>query len=178
MKVTGNVVTPRQDVPRQQFREVFGNFCTGVAVITASTGGGPVGFSCQALTVVSTDPPLMLFCPTKTLGCWPPIARSGRFGVHVLAAEQGRLARLFGTPGADKFGSVDWAPSPSGTPVLAGVLSWAECEVQAVHDGGDHHIVVGRVVELGDSRSGEPLLYHRGRLAAAPFLRPAEMATI
>ena len=175
MKVTGNVVTPRQDVPRQQFREVFGNFCTGVAVITAS---GPVGFSCQALTVVSTDPPLMLFCPTKTLGCWPPIARSGRFGVHVLAAEQGRLARLFGTPGADKFGSVDWAPSPSGTPVLAGVLSWAECEVQAVHDGGDHHIVVGRVVELGDSRSGEPLLYHRGRLAAAPFLRPAQMATI
>lgn len=171
-------MTTRQDVPRHQFRQVFGNFCTGVAVITAMTDGGPVGFSCQALTVVSSDPPLILFCPHKSLACWPPIAATGRFGVNVLAAEQGRAARVFGTPGADKFGSVDWSPSESGTPVLAGVLSWAECDVTAIHDGGDHHIVLGRVVELGHSRSGEPLLYHRGRLSTAPFLRPAELDSL
>ena len=171
-------MTTRHDVPRHQFRQVFGNFCTGVGVITAMMDGEPVGFACQAFTAVSNDPPLVLFCPNKSLASWPLIARAGRFCVNVLAAEQGGLARLFGTAGADKFGSVGWSPSTSGAPVLDGVLSWAECDVLTAHDGGDHHIVVGRVTELGDCRSGEPLLYYRGRLSTAPFLRPAELDSL
>jgi 3-hydroxy-9,10-secoandrosta-1,3,5(10)-triene-9,17-dione monooxygenase reductase component len=62
-------------------------------------------------------------------------------------------------------------PAPSGTPILAGVLTWLDCAVKRVYDGGDHHIVVGRVTTLGDQRDERPLLFHRG---AYTVTEPAE----
>jgi 3-hydroxy-9,10-secoandrosta-1,3,5(10)-triene-9,17-dione monooxygenase reductase component len=94
------------------------------------------------------------------------IARAGYFCANVLAAGQQELARRFGTQGTDKFAGVSWSPSPSGTPVLAGALTWVECEVAAVHEAGDHHVVVGRVTGLGPCRGDGPLLFYRGRYAA------------
>jgi 3-hydroxy-9,10-secoandrosta-1,3,5(10)-triene-9,17-dione monooxygenase reductase component len=154
----------RSDLSPREFRRVFGHFCTGVSVITALDAGEPVGFSCQAFAALSIDPPLILFCPGKSLASWPRIARAGYFCVNVLAAEQLRVAQAFGTPGADKFGSVGWSMSSDGGPVLDGVLTWAGCSVLAVHEAGDHYIVIGRVTELGSCEAGEPLLYYQGRL--------------
>ena len=103
---------PAQFVQSQhQFRQVFGHFCTGVSVITALDKNEPVGFACQAFAVVSHDPPLVLFCPSKSLASWPRIARAGRFCVNVLSADQDQIARVFGTPGRDKFASVGWSLS-------------------------------------------------------------------
>lgn len=152
------------DLSPHRFRRVFGHFCTGVSVITALDGDEPVGFACQAFAALSVDPPLILFCPAKSLASWPRIARAGYFCVNVLAADQLRVARAFGTAGADKFGSVSWSVSPSGAPVLDGVLTWAGCSVLTVHEAGDHYIVIGTVTELGSCESGEPLLYYQGRL--------------
>lgn len=154
----------RSKLSPHRFRHVFGHFCTGVSVITALDADEPVGFACQAFAALSIDPPLILFCPKKDLAGWPRIARAGSFCVNVLSAEQIRVARAFGTAGADKFGSVGWSMAPSGGPVLDGVLTWAGCSVLAVHEAGDHYIVIGLVNELGDCRSGEPLLYYQGRL--------------
>jgi 3-hydroxy-9,10-secoandrosta-1,3,5(10)-triene-9,17-dione monooxygenase reductase component len=154
----------RSDPSPHRFRHVFGHFCTGVNVITAFDAGEPVGFACQAFAALSIDPPLILFCPKKNLASWPRIARAGSFCVNVLSAEQIRVARVFGTAGADKFASVGWSLSPSGGPVLEGVLTWAGCSVVAIHEAGDHYIVIGSVDELGSCRPGEPLLYYQGRL--------------
>lgn len=156
---------------------MFGHFCTGVSVITALDQDGPVGFSCQAFAALSIEPPLILFCPGKSLGCWPRIARAGRFCVNVLAAGQSQVARAFGTRGADKFAAVEWSLSECGAPVLDGVLAWAGCSVLTVHEAGDHFIAVGRVTELGSFQSREPLLYYRGQYAvrtAAPRPRAAD----
>jgi 3-hydroxy-9,10-secoandrosta-1,3,5(10)-triene-9,17-dione monooxygenase reductase component len=158
----------RSDLSPHQFRRVFGHFCTGVSVITALDANEPVGFSCQAFAALSIDPPLILFCPGKSLASWPRIARAGSFCVNVLSADQARLARVFGTPGVDKFASVGWSMSPSGGPVLDGVLTWAGCSVVAVHEAGDHYIVIGSVNELGSCEAGEPLLYYQGRLGKQP----------
>jgi 3-hydroxy-9,10-secoandrosta-1,3,5(10)-triene-9,17-dione monooxygenase reductase component len=157
------------DLSPGQFRRVFGHFCTGVSVITALNADEPVGFSCQAFAALSVDPPLILFCPGRSLASWPQIARAGYFCVNVLSAEQIRVAQVFGTPGADKFAAVGWSMSPSGGPVLDGVLTWAGCSVLAVHEAGDHFIVIGRVTELGSCEAGEPLLYYQGRLGKQPL---------
>jgi 3-hydroxy-9,10-secoandrosta-1,3,5(10)-triene-9,17-dione monooxygenase reductase component len=85
---------------------------------------------------------------------------------------------VFGTAGADKFAGVGWAPCSSGAPVLAGVLTWAGCEVEAVHEAGDHYVVLGRVTELGPVGTQAPLLFYRGRYgvtAAAPEDSPPEV---
>ena len=158
---------PRTEAGAAQFRQVLGHFCTGVTVITTMDEERPAGFACQAFAALSLDPPLVLFCPGRSSVTWPVIARAGHFCANVLADGQQELARRFGTSGGDKFAGVPWSPAPSGAPVLDGALTWVQCAVQAVHEAGDHYLVTGRVTGLGPCRPGRPLLFYRGRYAAA-----------
>lgn len=148
-------------VDQRQFRDVLGHFCTGLTVITAMDGDRPAGFACQSFASLSVDPALVLFCVKKTSYSWQQIARAGRFAVNMLARSQRDVCAGFGRGGPDKFDGVRWSPSPTGSPVLDGGLAWLDCRIEAAHDGGDHHIVVGRVTDLSVA-GGEPLLYHRG----------------
>ncbi|SFB46037.1 3-hydroxy-9,10-secoandrosta-1,3,5(10)-triene-9,17-dione monooxygenase reductase component [Amycolatopsis marina] len=150
-----------------RFRSVLGHFCTGVTVITGHDGERPAGFACQSFAALSLDPPLVLFCPAKTSRSWPAIERAGRFAVNVLAEDQREVSAVFGARGADKFEAVGWRPAASGAPLLDGSLAWMDCVVDAVHEAGDHLVVVGRVTELGDTRDTRPLLFYRGAYTAA-----------
>ena len=157
---------PEQPDP-QRFRQVLGQFATGVTVVTGMDGDTPVGFACQAFAALSLDPPMVLFCPSKTSGSWPAIERAGAFCVNVLGENQRDVSRVFGTRGADKFAGVQWATSEQGLPVLRGVLSWIDCEIETVHTAGDHYVVIGRVLDLGRSGDDRPLLFYGGDYAAA-----------
>ncbi|MEU0965245.1 flavin reductase family protein [Streptomyces sp. NPDC005917] len=97
---------------------------------------------------------------------WPRIARAGVFCVNVLGAGHGELCRAFAVCGADKFAGVAYDAAPvSGAPRLGGA-AWIDCAIHAVHTGGDHLIVAGRVDALGAAEApGGPLLFHRGRFA-------------
>lgn len=151
------------EIDAQEFRTVLGHFGTGVTVITGMSPQGPAGFACQSFAALSLDPPLVLFCPGKTSRTWPVIEASGHFAVNVLAAEQQDVSTVFGSRGEDKFATVAWSPAPSGAPLLDGVAAWIDCAIEAVHDGGDHHIVIGRVRRLGPAKPVRPLLFYRGR---------------
>ncbi|MFD6972903.1 flavin reductase family protein [Streptomyces sp. NPDC059979] len=157
----------RAPVSPAEFRSVLGNFASGVTVITAPPGedeGGPAGFACQSFASLSLDPPLVTFMVARTSTTWPRIARAGVFCVNILGAEQGALCRSFAVSGADKFAGVSHTPAPvTGSPQLDAVPAWIDCRIQAVHTGGDHLIVVGRVVAMGAAGEGEPLLFHKGR---------------
>jgi 3-hydroxy-9,10-secoandrosta-1,3,5(10)-triene-9,17-dione monooxygenase reductase component len=145
------------------FRTVLGHFCTGITVITAEHGDERVGFACQSFAALSLDPPLILFCPSRASRSWPVIRDAGRFVVNVLASTQGETSAVFGGRRTDKFEAVPWTPSPGGAPIIDGVLTWIECTVETIHEAGDHYIVVGRVVALGDRSEERPLLFHRGQ---------------
>ncbi len=144
------------------FRTVLGHFCSGITIVTAVDGGAPVGLTCQSFASVSLDPPLVLFVPAKASNSWPHIRAARHFCANVLAEDQEALARRFALRGADKFAGVGWRAGPSGAPVLDGSLAYVDCEIEAVHDGGDHDIVVGRVVDLAVTREATPLLFFRG----------------
>ncbi|MFE9683168.1 flavin reductase family protein [Streptomyces sp. NPDC006285] len=161
----------RAPVGPTEFRRVLGTFATGVTVITAPATeagtSGPAGFACQSFTALSLDPPLVAFMVARTSTTWPRIARAGVFCVNVLGAHQEDLCRGFAVSGSDKFAGVAHDPAPvSGAPRLAGATAWIDCTVHAVHTGGDHLIVVGRVNALGtpdeDAGDAAPLLFHRG----------------
>jgi 3-hydroxy-9,10-secoandrosta-1,3,5(10)-triene-9,17-dione monooxygenase reductase component len=171
-------ITPARFEPDpRRFRQALGHFCSGLTVITTAGDRGPAGFACQAFAAVSLAPPLVLFCPSRASATWPRIAQAGHFCANVLAAGQRELARVFGVSAAagdDKFAGVPWSPSSSGDPVLPGVLTWAGCEVTAVHEAGDHHVVIGRVTELGPIEGELPLLFYRGRYTVTAASAPAE----
>jgi flavin reductase (DIM6/NTAB) family NADH-FMN oxidoreductase RutF len=159
----------RAPVAQAEFRRVLGAFASGVTVITAPGADGepgPAGFACQSFSSLSLEPPLVCFMVGRTSTTWPRIARAGVFCVNVLGAGQDELCRAFAVSGADKFTGVAYDPAPvSGSPRLAGAAAWIDCTVHAVHTGGDHLIVVGRVDALGADGPREPLLFHRGRFA-------------
>ncbi|WP_245159031.1 flavin reductase family protein [Blastococcus sp. TF02A-35] len=153
--------TPRIVDPRLM-RDVLGHFASGVTVLTAQTPDGPIGFTCQSFSSLSLDPPLVAFAPARTSRTWPRLRDIGRFCVNVLAEGQDDVSQNFARSGVDKFAGVPWAPSPHGSPVLDGVIAWIDGELWAEYDGGDHTIVVARVLDLGASAERRPLLFHRG----------------
>jgi 3-hydroxy-9,10-secoandrosta-1,3,5(10)-triene-9,17-dione monooxygenase reductase component len=165
-------------VDTRRFRRVLGHFCTGVTVITTVDADGPAGFACQSFTPLSLDPPLVLFCPQAASGTWRRIRATGTFCVNVLAEEHRDVSRVFGAPHADKFAGLPWHPAPSGAAILADALTWVDCAVEAIHPGGDHAIVVGRVTALGDCRDAAPLLFFKGRYTGTTPISPYEMPEV
>ncbi len=141
---------------------MLGHFPTGVVVVTATVASGPVGLSVNSFTAVSLNPPLVAFCADRRSGSWAGIRSAGAFCVNVLGEDQEALSRVFAAKGADRFGGVGWSPAPSGAPRLDRVLAWVDCTVEAVHDGGDHEICVGRVDALDVEREHGPLVFYRG----------------
>ncbi len=143
-------------------RDVMGNFCTGVTVITALDGDEPLGFACQSFTSVSLEPPLVSFCPARTSTTWPKIREAGTLAINVLAESQRTLCGAFATSGGNKFRGVRWSPGDNGAPAIDGALARVEATIEAEHDAGDHTIVVARVTGLTTLDPNSPLLFYRG----------------
>jgi flavin reductase (DIM6/NTAB) family NADH-FMN oxidoreductase RutF len=145
------------------FREVFGRFATGVAVITSSGPAGAGGMTANALCSLSLDPLLALVCFENRARTLPIVREAGRFAVNVLSAGQDQLASLFASklPEDEKLESVEHRYE-SGVPIINGTLAWAVCTLRELIAGGDHTIAIGEVIALGLG-DGEPLLWYSGR---------------
>jgi 3-hydroxy-9,10-secoandrosta-1,3,5(10)-triene-9,17-dione monooxygenase reductase component len=146
-----------------RYRQVLGHFPTGVTVVTASTEEGPVGLCVGSFTSVSLHPPLVAFCAGDSSTSYPRIEAAGHFCVNILAEEQEEIARVFADTGDDKFAGIGWRPSVvTRAPVINDVLAWIDCQIEAIHEAGDHWIVVGRVLDLEIGHEGGPLVFFRG----------------
>ena len=149
------------------YRDVLGQYASGVTVVTTLLAGSPIGMTCQSFTSVSLDPPLVAFLPMKNSRAFAAIRKSRRFCVNFLAAEQTNLSNSFASLAEDKFDGVGWQPTSSGMPRLDNTVGWVDCAVHDVHEAGDHYLVIGRVEDLGQGDATRPLLFHRGRYRTA-----------
>lgn len=155
-----------------ELRAAFGAFATGVTVVTV---GGPDarGMTANAFTSVSLDPALLLVCVDRSATMHAALRAGELFAISVLGAGQERIARHFADPrrpdGLAQFDPVPWSPGPrTGAPLLDGALAWFECRLWRCYDGGDHSIVVGRLLAQETGPGREPLLFHAGALRPAP----------
>lgn len=150
-------------IDQAHFRQVLGHFPTGVTVITAATADGPAGLAVGSFFSVSLDPPLVAFCAGRTSTSYPKISEAGHFTVNILAEDQEGISRVFASKDTDKFAGIGYrAAGATGAPVITDVLAWIECDIEVVHEAGDHWIVVGRVLDLGVGHEGGPLVFFRG----------------
>jgi 3-hydroxy-9,10-secoandrosta-1,3,5(10)-triene-9,17-dione monooxygenase reductase component len=153
--------TPAIDSAR--FRQVLGHFPTGVTVITATGPDGPAGLAVGSFFSVSLDPPLVAFCAAKSSTSYPKIAEAGHFVVNVLSEDQEEISRVFASKGTDKFSGIGYHHAlGTGAPVINDVLAWIGCDIQDVHEAGDHYIVVGLVHEMEVGHEAGPLVFFRG----------------
>lgn len=146
------------------FRQVLGQYPTGIAIVTAiSPEGRPLGMTVGSFTSVSLEPPLVAFLPDKKSNSWRAIRESGTsFCVNILASDQESVCRAIAVRKTDKFADIDWWLSPGGHPVITGCVAYIDCSTETIHEAGDHHIVVGRVQHLDVANTANPLLFFRG----------------
>jgi flavin reductase (DIM6/NTAB) family NADH-FMN oxidoreductase RutF len=155
------------NVDSGDFRRVAGRFASGILVVTASLDGVGHAMTVTAFTSVSLDPLLVLFCAEKIARFHDAVLDAGRWAVSVLDEESEKTARWLATRGRPLDGQLSTIrhhPGPhSGAPILDDALAAMECRTTAVHDGGDHSIVVGEVIGVSEPRpGGRPLLYYSG----------------
>lgn len=145
----------------RRFRDALGSFATGVCVVTTGDGAGRVGITANSFASLSLDPALVLWSPARASRRFTAFSTARHYAIHVLAADQFALARHFALDGMD-FSLPGVTTSPEGVPILPGCLAWFECRQEAVHEGGDHALIVGRVLRAA-SRPGAPLVFSAGR---------------
>jgi 3-hydroxy-9,10-secoandrosta-1,3,5(10)-triene-9,17-dione monooxygenase reductase component len=152
------------EVEPTEFRRVLGHLPTGVTAITAFAPE-ETGMAVNSFTSVSLDPPLVLFCPSRTSTTWPKIRAAGRFCVNILAQHHGPVSKNFSLLDADRFAGLPWHRRSAG-PALDDAVGWIDCSLYEEHLAGDHVIVVAMVDALAVAENVAPLVFVRGRYGA------------
>lgn len=143
-------------------RNAFGSYMTGVTVITAMTDDGkPVGFTANSFTSVSLEPPLLLVCPAKSLSSFDVFANCKNFAVNILSEDQQNISNIFAGSKDDRFSQIDWHTDEQGNPIINGALTHFSCKTERNLEAGDHHLLVGQVLDFS-AREGRGLGYASG----------------
>lgn len=150
-------------IDADQYRSALGLWATGVTIVTARAGDEIHGMTASDFAGVSLDPPLVMVCADKTANTLAVIEKGRNMCVNLLAAGQDALSNRFASKKHEwtRFDGLECGEASTGAPLIPGALASLDCEIVAIHDAGDHVIVVGRVDEVV-SGEGAPLLYFDG----------------
>ncbi|WP_299560770.1 flavin reductase family protein [uncultured Sulfitobacter sp.] len=144
-------------------RRAFGQFGTGVTLVTTQTAVGPLGMTANSFSSVSLDPALVLWSAACSSKRHDIFAEATQFCIHILGSDQIDIANHFALRG-DGFDEHDWVAGPNGAPTMRGCLATFHCDTHAIYPAGDHSIIVGKVTQAAvHSTQRDGLMFDRGR---------------
>jgi flavin reductase (DIM6/NTAB) family NADH-FMN oxidoreductase RutF len=157
------------------FRDALAQFASGVTVVTANGASGPSGFTATGFASVSLAPPLVLVCVRRGASSHSDVVGAAHFAVNILEERQAWIAQQFARSATDRFEGIPLArPENARAPLIEGALAQIQCHNHERHDGGDHTILIGEVVDVSIG-TGRPLLHfarHFGVFVAEAQTRP------
>jgi flavin reductase (DIM6/NTAB) family NADH-FMN oxidoreductase RutF len=162
-------------IEKDFFRQVAGQFATGITVVTTKSQGILAGLTVNAFCSVSLDPPLVLVCVDLTSNTLPAIRESGIFAINMLTSDQEYLSRCFATSTEDRyehFCHASFHTAATSSPIIDGCLAFLDTRVVAEYPGGDHVIFVSEVVAIGTD--GQIAFAHEEDTLQATILGSAE----
>ena len=149
----------------------MGTFPTGVAIIATEWNGKLFGATINSLTSVSLQPCMLLFCTNEGSATGMAIRKRGLFSVNILGQQQSDLSARFTGKHKNRFEDLAVAFSSDGLPLLQGAAAQMCCRVAAVHQAGDHDIILGEV-HSGEETACRPLVFHKGAMGVFKALDP------
>ena len=153
-------MTTQISFDERAFRDALGRFATGVTIVTCNGPDGPMGITANSFASLSLDPPLVLWSPAKSSRRYDAFVNASEFAIHIASYDQLDLCRDFAkSAGGSK--DTEWKKSATGCPYLQGGVARFMCEQHATFEGGDHTIIVGKVVDF-QMLEGSPLIYCNG----------------
>jgi flavin reductase (DIM6/NTAB) family NADH-FMN oxidoreductase RutF len=149
------------------FRDALGSYPTGVALVTVLEGGKARALTINSFASVSLEPPLVLWSLDRASERYAQFSAAPRFAINVLGADQEALALSCARLDDLELAGGEWTEGNTGVPLVTGAIARFECTLDAVHEGGDHIIIVGRVAGFDQPRRAPALVFHRSVFAAA-----------
>lgn len=151
-------------IDQREFRNAVGCFATGVTVITTlDSNGDKVGITANSFSSLSLDPPLILFCIDSKINSFDAFENCANFIVNVLHEEQQDISNNFARSSDEKWDGISHEFGQNGCPSFENSIAVLECKKHAIHEGGDHLIMVGEVTHIKyDAGNNHPLLYYKG----------------
>jgi 3-hydroxy-9,10-secoandrosta-1,3,5(10)-triene-9,17-dione monooxygenase reductase component len=148
------------------FRNALGSFTTGVTIVTAlGRDGQKIGMTVNSFNSVSLDPALVLWSIAREAKCFEDFLAADSYAIHVLSEDQQALSNRFAKSGEDKFAGLECREGLSGVPILPDYSACFQCSLEHQYEGGDHIILVGKVLEFADN-GDKPLVFFRGQYSA------------
>ncbi len=166
MSVSPNASSFTPVMDHKAYRKALGRFATGIAVVTAVGSEGPIGITVNSFTSLSLDPALIMWAPAKDSGRHDYFVEAKHFAVHVLSSDQRIVCDTF-VKHMSNFKGVAALGNEFSVPIIQGCLAVFECERTALHDAGDHTIIVGKV-ERVQERDGDALIFQNGVIGVSP----------
>lgn len=156
-------------------RRAFTLYPRGVMAVAAMVDGEQVGLAVSAFVSVSLDPPLIVLCIDRESRTWPKLSQAGSIGVSVMHENQAWLGRQLASRRSDRFANATFEERPAGALLLDRSVSRLECTIENTVEGGDHLIVVLRVVGMWGNPGAEPLVWHDSGFGGVRPLATAEV---
>jgi flavin reductase (DIM6/NTAB) family NADH-FMN oxidoreductase RutF len=151
-----------------ELRKAFSSFATGVTVITGIRNNNQaVGVTISSFNTVSLDPPLVLWSLSERSILVDAFTLGKKQLIHVLERSQEDLAMRFAKSTGDQFSGIDFVTGASGLATLPDCVAYFECETIAVHPGGDHRIIVARIINMQYHEERDPLIFSRSQFMGA-----------
>ena len=147
-------------------RDAFGCFPTGVAVVTAGSPRLTMGITVNSFASVSLDPPLVLWCLARHSDRFETFLNAAGYTISILGTAHQSVSTRLARQGSHRLEGIELIATQLGPPALADALAIFECASEAVYDGGDHMILVGRVLRFARREAGAPLVFFQGRYGA------------
>ncbi|MEH7125122.1 flavin reductase family protein [Bacillus sp. JJ1773] len=152
----------RKEEKQDLFKQIMGSYPTGVTIVTTTNENGmPVGLTVNSFASVSLDPPMLLWSIDHGVSSLKEFTEGGKFAVHVLAAEQRELCKVFASKHEDRFSTCEWSLSENGLPIIENVVGVFECKTFKAIEAGDHTVLIGEVMDIKVEKEKDPMLYHR-----------------
>ncbi len=151
------------------FKEVMGNYPTGVTIVTArNEEGEPVGLTVNSFASVSLDPLLVLWSIDHRVSSLEAFKSADHFAIHILSGDQQDLCKTFASKDTDRFNSCTWESSEYNLPVINDAYAVLQCKTFKQVEAGDHTILIGEVQDIQKSDTKEPMMYHQRRFGPIP----------
>ncbi|OMP66504.1 flavin reductase family protein [Domibacillus epiphyticus] len=150
------------------FKEVMGNYPTGVTIVTAADHNGePVGLTVNSFASVSLDPLMILWSIDHKVSTINAFTEGKKFAVHILAGDQQELCKTFASKNVDRFSTCDWRFSENSLPIIEGAFAVLQCKTFKQVEAGDHTVLIGEVIDIQIEKR-DPMLYHRRNFGSIP----------
>jgi hypothetical protein len=122
------------------------------------------GMTINSFSSISLEPPLVSFCIDNKSTNLKFFKKNRFFILNILSNEQASLSSAFATPkNSQKWQVEPYFFSKFGNPIFNNTLAFVECKKHQIIKMGDHHIIIGEVIDFGKIKDSQPLIYFQGK---------------